>query len=43
MLPSAARALDKHCANVTFVSPYTHKAATARVAVRRGSVTCATA
>lgn len=40
--PSASAA-DKRCANVRFRSPYTHSIATARVAIRRGNVSCATA
>lgn len=30
VVPATASAIDKHCANVTFVSPYTHKPAMAR-------------
>jgi hypothetical protein len=43
LAPVSASAEDKHCANVQFRSPFTLKRAQARVAIRRGNVSCATA
>jgi hypothetical protein len=43
LLVPAAHAENGHCANVRFRSPYTHRQAVARVAVRGGPVSCGTA